>query len=146
MIYTSYFYQIRFFDRDTYPFSTAKWDPKWYHDFKGEDYVFEHSSGVIYGMKCYPLIPGPSCDDKCHGREGCPTGDPGTCEFLRCYREQLNKIDINQLIEELEGITEGKDICLIFHEDPSNPCSERWAVQQWFRDNRKEIKEWNGGD
>lgn len=146
-IYTSYFYQVRFFDSKTYGFSTAKWDPKWFHDFKGEDHVFLHEpDGVVYGMKCYALIPGPTCDNKCRGRDNCSTGDPGTCEFLKCYREQLNELDINQVIKELEEISEGGDICLLFHEDPSNPCSERWVVKQWFKDNGKEIKEWNGWD
>lgn len=31
--YTSYFYKLRFFTPNMLPFSTAKWDPKWYHNF-----------------------------------------------------------------------------------------------------------------
>lgn len=142
-IFTSYFYQIRFFNKDTYPFSTAMWDPKWFHDFKGEDYVFQHSDGVIYGMKYYPFVPGPTCDGECHGREGCPTGDPSKCDFLRHYREQLDKLDVNTVLKEIEDIVgPDADVCFIFHEAWDNPCSERRVVQEWFKDNGVEIKEW----
>lgn len=37
---TSYFYRIRFFRPDIVPFSTAKWDPKWYHNFQGQANIF----------------------------------------------------------------------------------------------------------
>lgn len=30
-IYTSYFYQIRFFKPNMIPLSTAKYDPSWFH-------------------------------------------------------------------------------------------------------------------
>ena len=35
-IMTSYFYAIRFFKPNMIPISTAKWDPKWYHQNKGQ--------------------------------------------------------------------------------------------------------------
>ena len=32
---------------------------------------------------------------------------------------------------------------LIFHETPNNPCSERWIVQKWFKDNGYIVEEFN---
>ena len=136
---------IRFFDKNMCPLSTAMWDPKWFHDNQGEDHVFIHKSGITYGMKTYPLIPAGQCTEECRGRDACKTKDPDTCDFLRHYREQLDKIDFQGYVEELEGIVgEEGTACLIFHEDPTNPCSERWVVQQWFKDNGYPIEEWKG--
>ena len=36
----SYFYKIRFFQPWMIPISTAAWDPKYYHDNRGKDYLF----------------------------------------------------------------------------------------------------------
>lgn len=142
-IFTSYFYQIRFFNRNTYPFSTAMWDPKWFHDFKGEDYVFENKDGVIYGMKYYPFVPGLTCQDLCRGTETCLTKDPNTCTFLKNYRNQLNALDVKKVLAEIEDIVGPEaDVCFIFHEAWDNPCSERRVVLKWFRDNGVEIEEW----
>ena len=142
-IYTSYFYQIRFFNKNTYPFSTAMWDPKWFHDFKGEDYAFENKDGVIYGMKYYPFVPGPTCQDLCRGTETCLTKDPNTCLFLKNYRNQLDALDIKKVLAEIEDIVGPEaDVCFIFHEAWDNPCSERRVVLEWFKDNGIEIKEW----
>ena len=44
---TSYFYRIRFFRPDIVPFSTAKWDPKWYHNFQGQNNIFLDRNGVL---------------------------------------------------------------------------------------------------
>ncbi len=46
-------------------------------------------------------------------------------------------------VQEAEGFTEEPIVVLIFHEKYDNPCSERWAVQQWFKENGMEIKEFN---
>ena len=37
-IYTSYFYQIRFFKPNMIPLSTAKYDPSWFHKGLGWKY------------------------------------------------------------------------------------------------------------
>ena len=47
----SYFYKIRFFQPWMIPISTAAWDPKYYHDNKGKDYLFVDKRGVINGYR-----------------------------------------------------------------------------------------------
>ena len=34
------------------------------------------------------------------------------------------------------------DFALIVYETPSNPCSERVAIQQWGKENHLNITEW----
>ena len=50
-LYTSYFYQIRHFKKNMVPISTAMWDPKWYHDWMGHDYVFKDKRGIYNGIR-----------------------------------------------------------------------------------------------
>ena len=53
----SYFYKIRFFQPWMIPISTAAWDPKYYHDNKGKDYLFVDKRGVINGYRYEALAP-----------------------------------------------------------------------------------------
>ncbi len=69
-LYTSYFYQVRFFRPNMVPLSTAIWDPKWYHDGKDHAYTFIDKNGVINGIRCEALHPGTSCSGLCHGADG----------------------------------------------------------------------------
>lgn len=149
-IYTSYFYQIRFFTPNIIPLSTAMWDPKWYHDHKDQSYVFRDKRGVLNGMRCEPLVPGPLCSNDCRGN--CIEPSPSTCNFLKHYRNQLDQIDFQEFLSNLlviansvaknSGIRGDMIICLIVHEAPTNPCSERSVIQEWFRDNYFPINEW----
>ena len=34
------------------------------------------------------------------------------------------------------------DFAFLVYETPDNPCSERWPIQQWFKEHRYNIKEW----
>ena len=43
----SYFYKIRFFQPWMIPISTAAWDPKYYHDNKGKDYLFVDTINIL---------------------------------------------------------------------------------------------------
>ena len=56
--YTSYFYQVRFFTPNMIPISTAKWDPKWFHDFQDNKYVFLDKRGVCNGLRADPFVLG----------------------------------------------------------------------------------------
>ena len=144
-IYTSYFYQIRFFKPNMLPLSTAVWDPKWYHEFKGPGHTFVDKNGVINGMRAEPFKPGPTCDDKCRGPENCATKDPNTCPFLDCYFNQLMHLPIEAVKERLRILAEkarkvnnfeGEPIFVfIVHEAIGNPCSERGALQRYFTEN-----------
>lgn len=145
-IYTSYFYQIRFFPQNLVPLSTAVWDPKWYFHNEKQGYVWKDARGVLNGLRATPFVPNDSCNGLCRGPESCVSKDSNTCMFLQVYLAQLRQLDFNSIIQRFynlgERIGNNPDFALIFHEAPSNPCSERWMVQQWFKENNWEINEW----
>lgn len=150
-IYTSYFYQIRFFTPNMIPLSTAMWDPKWYHENQSQSHVYKDKRGILNGMRCLSLVPGPHCSGDCRG--DCANPSPNTCDFLKHYREQLDQINFQEFLKELKmladstaqimNIHEDMIICLIVHEAPSNQCSERVVIQEWFKDNNFPINEWS---
>lgn len=148
-IMISYFYQVRFFNRGIIPLSTAKFDPKWFHNFRGESHQFIDKNGVYNGIKIKDLIPGEACVGLCHGPEGCKES-PQTCSFLKAYRAQLDKIDFPKFIRKLQNIAsnytairevEEPTIIFLVHETPDNPCSERVIIKEWFRDNGVIVEE-----
>ena len=70
--------------------------------------------------------------------------------FLKTYKAQLDKLNWTNISASLgklgtqiahdEGL---KDVNFAFlvYETPANPCSERWAIQQWFKEHGIEIEE-----
>ena len=150
-VYTSYFYKIRFFKPNMIPISTAIWDPKWYHANQKQDHWYVDKNGVINGLRASVFAPGevatavstcgPCCDK-----------DHNTCSFLRAYAHQLSLLDINDIMSRTErvcaeaqkvlGFTEEPIAVFIVHEAPDNPCSERTAIQEYFRSNGVECEEW----
>lgn len=146
-IATSYFYQIRFFTPNMVPYSTAVWDPKWYH-FNQDQYVYaKDKRGVYNGLRIPPLAPKVV---GCSGPKDCPHS-PESCEFLTKYRQQLDRLDCDDIVSRLrkslevvqqyEGFSEEPVAVLIVHEAPSNPCSERRVIQEWFQDNGYDVHE-----
>lgn len=152
-VVTSYFYKIRFFTPNIIPLSTAVYDPKWFHQNKGKDYIFLDKNGVINGLRCEMFMPGSECSNLCRGTDACQS-NPGNCDFLRKYREQLDKLDIKQVIKALSIVSEklqrsmqfeGEPVmALIVHEAPSKICSEREVIREWSKANDFPIQEWGG--
>lgn len=152
-IMTSYFYQIRFMKQNYIPLSTAVFDPKWFHQNKGQHYQWKDKNGVWNGLRAEIFMPGEECEGLCRGREVCNAYSPKTCAFLKAYRRQLDKLNFEEVlnrfsklgeqIQKIEGFTEEPVYVLIVHEAYDNPCSERWVIQDWFRDNGYDIKEFN---
>lgn len=152
-VYTSYFYQLRFFKPYMIGLSTAMWDPKWFHNGKGQKWKFKDQHGVWNGLRADPLVPGPICNNLCHGREVCKDAGPDKCEFLAKYLLQLRNLDCKEImgraeslayrIQAFEGFKEEPVIVFLFHETPKNPCSERWKFIEWLRENGVEVEEWN---
>lgn len=144
---TSYFYQIRNFPANVVPLSTAKWAPKWY-----DTTPYIDKRGVLCGYSIPVFAPGASCDGLCSGAEGCQY-DSSNCPFLGEYRKQLDKIDYDVLIgalkdlevelQEEHGINEEITFALMVHEAPTNRCSERAPIQQWFASHGHPITEWH---
>jgi len=146
----STFHSIRHFEPYMIPISTAVWDPKWFHDFKGPDHVFKDKKGVYNGLRYLSLAPGITCENLCRGPENCGN-EPGTCMFLSNYAKQLENINFAQMINELmliglqikkhEGFEEDPIIVLLVYEKPDNPCSERWPLKRWFKAHGYELEE-----
>ena len=140
-IYTSYFAQLRKFPPNLIGLSTAHWNPKWRP--MGKD-----KRGVIC-VDCPPFKPGRECDGLCNGN--CNPKHPEDCAFLKAYKAQLDKISLAQFQNSLgklaskiavqENISD-IDFALIVYETPSNPCSERVAIQQWGKEHNIKIEEW----
>lgn len=150
-IYTSYFYQIRFFPSNLVPLSTARWDPKYFHDNKSQTYQFKDKRGILNGLRAEPFVPGSALDGTCHGPEGCYQTPP-RCKFQLGYLEQLRQLDFQTIMNRFEELaariktTEGfddVDFALMLHEAPTNPCSERIAIHLWFTENGYSISEWH---
>lgn len=153
-LWTSYFYQIRNFPNNIIPLSTAVYDPKWFHNNKGQDNVFRDRRGVYNGFRISPLVPGPSLCNLCRGNSACPYV-PWNCEFLRRYRQQLDSIDFDDFMRKLDTSV-GKicnldwfngvpEVAFIFHEAPDKACSERVIVTDWIMRNGLNIEEWSFG-
>ena len=152
--YTSYFYNIRFFTPNMIPFSTAVWDPKWYHDNKDKNYTFLDKNGVLNGLRIKELRPGKECENLCRGPENCVAckGDSKQCDFLRTYSQQLELIDydkfeeyffrVSREIKRKMGFMEEPVIVFIVHESPDNPCSEREAILDVLPRHGITISEW----
>lgn len=150
-IRTSYFYQVRHFRDYMLPLSTAMYDPKWFHDNKGNSYQFRDKNGIINGGRAIMFTPDKNCDGLCHGPETCD-GKPDNCKFLKNYKKQLDNLNFKKVMKWLEDCAEfcakwstykGEEpiIVLLFHEKPDNPCSERWAVIDWFKEHGVDVDE-----
>lgn len=149
-VYTSYFYQVRFFKPWMVPISTARSDPKW---FSHSGHWFVDKNGVINGLRAAEAFaPGAQLEGLCNGQFNADScGWPGECAFLRGYANQLANLDFEDTLSRLErmaanvkeylGFEEEPIIVLLVHEAPQNACSERAAIQEWFRKNGIECEE-----
>lgn len=146
-IYTSYFYQVRFFKSNMLPMSTAIWDPKWFHDFKDQKHLFIDKRGIVNGLRMPAFAPGESCTGLCTGVDSCKDQNPEKCKFLKAYKKQLKKLNFDKVMNHLtkccDQLIKFDDpaVVLLFHEIPNNPCSERKAVQDWFNEHGIEVTE-----
>lgn len=153
-ILISYFYQIRFFKPNYIPISTAFFDPKYYHQGCGKNYQFTDKNGVINGIRAEVFMPGEECEGLCHGPQNCQYKDRTLrCEFLKTYKKQLEKLNFEDCLERFTTLgnrvkdylkfEEEPILVLIVYETPNNPCSERWPLIEWFRENGYELEEFN---
>lgn len=149
-IYISYFYKIRFMNNNIIPVSTAIWDPKWYHENKGNSYIF--SSNTILGLRAEELNPSAIYDSHSDCSRTCGK-NPDSCEFLMKYYDYLNTLSYDEVIDHLYEFSKisqsilhtehNPDVCLIVHETPDNKCSERGPLQSWFSKYHKYLQEWD---
>jgi hypothetical protein len=140
-IYTSYWAMVRNFPKNLVGLNTTVWPPKWRP--LGQD------KRGVWVIDCPPLKPGIECDGLCNGK--CEPKHPKDCQFLQTYYNQLCKLDFNNFLSHLEKlklqIENGEQLddvsfALIVFETPTNPCSERWKLQNWLKENGIEVEEW----
>lgn len=148
-IATSYFYQIRNFKQNMIPVSTCLSDPDWYRPPKGKEYYID-KRGIICGLRYKPLIV------QFQGSHYCPCENKeilqGQCDTLKEYRQLLETVDFNKTIKGFQFCAnkfqrpfdeEEPIIVLMVYEAPSNPCSERIALQDYFTSHGWKCKELN---
>ena len=135
------------------PLSTACFDPKWFHQNKGQNFVWKDKNGVYNGLRAPIFAPGPLCENLCKGPKTCNIHNPMQCSFLKAYRHQLDQLDFNNVIDRcerignyiksLEHFKEEPIIIFLVHEAKNNPCSERRIIQEWFITHNKQVIEWD---
>ena len=139
--YTSYWAMVRNFPKNLIGLNTTIWPPRWRP--LGQD---KHGIWVI---DCPPFKPGSACDGLCNGK--CYPKHPQDCTFLQTYKKQLNNeitpnffISLNNLAEKIKKGENLDDIdfAFIVFEKYHNPCSERWPIQEWFKEHNISIEEW----
>lgn len=166
-VYISYFYQIRNFNKYMIPLSTAMFDPKGYHDNKEITNLFWDKNGVINGLRCYHFIFNKDryqgwCSDECcfkaRKRElkKSDTKDLVGCPYLDAYKRMLSMTSWTDVIQffksaityvanhnnDLDNIDK-YNVCLIVYETPSEVCSEREELINWFKAQGIDLIEWN---
>lgn len=149
-LYTSYFYQIRHFTKNMVPISTATWDPAWFHNGMGPDHVFKDKRGIYNGIRaeCFHFEgEDHGCGDACL----MSPKDPSQCDFLRRLRAQYDRLDFQDIlnrcerlssyIQTIENQAQLPILVFVFYETPTNPCSERKVLQDWFKDHGYNLEE-----
>lgn len=151
------FYNIRFFDRNCIPISTAIWDPKWFHrngrlDSHG---CFVDANQVMNGIREESLS-SKAIYNSAHDCGACDHSSPETCNFLSKYTQYLTSLDFDFLLSEFNRVAEDvrkttffvgePKIVLLVHEKEDNPCSERWPLIELFKQHGLELKNWSKQD
>ena len=159
MFYTATFNQIRYMNKYILPLSICSGEPSWYHDYKDRSYCFFDKRGVYNGLVAWPLILDPKTVKKIEDqgamcRKNCPF-DTHNCLFKSLYALQLKNTSIYKILSDLEDIKEtyrklakikdheNIDICFMVYEQPTNPCSEREVIKEYFESNNIRIEEWS---
>lgn len=132
-IATSYFYQIRNFTPNIIPVSTALSDPAWYRPPEGKEYYID-KRGIICELRYEPLIV------QRYGEHICPCRSKDlapSCPTMIEYEELLfSLVDKEKTLKAFEYCCNkfnADTIALMVYEAPSNPCSERVALQHFFQ-------------
>ena len=91
----------------------------------------------------YHYIHGEECKGLCSGRN-CSNKNSDCCDFIQVYQKQLEKINFKELYSDMERLAitfkekqqlkeeEESILVLIVYEAPSNKCSERQSLINYF--------------
>lgn len=140
----SYFPMVRHFKANQIGISTAVWKPKYWT-------YGQNKQGSITGIEEKLLSPyyvEQYCSKECQFRKELPS-----CPFLKAYKNYLDTVDFNSLMNEFERITEEvrkinhfegePEIILLVYETPDNPCSERQPLIDYFEKHGIKIEEYH---
>lgn len=155
--YISYFYQVRNMKPNMLPVSTAMWDPRWFHNFKGHLHRYIDNNGVINGIRmnqlCMEMYRWERLvKDKISCME-CNNFIPGECPFMQEYAKYIREKnpDFQKFLTFCEGYINFLNqshgsaidtIIFIVHEPPTRDCGERQELQRWFKENGYDLLEW----
>ena len=140
-IYTSYWAMVRKFPKNLVGLNTTIFSPRWRP--MGKD-----KRGVIC-VDCPPFKPGRECEGLCCGK--CDPKHPQDCAFLKTYKAQLDRLNLTSIQNSLGKLAtqiskdehlNDIDFAFLVYETPTNECSERGPIQQWFKENGIDVKEW----
>lgn len=144
------FYHIRFFNPGILPISINSGEPKWYHDYKGRNYIFRDKRNVVNGLYMSKLsmdnIETPndiSCDtcvkkNRCYKDLGemCPI-----CIDHYNYLKTLNFKEITNNLEEVSKVFNCDEICIVVFEKEYRKCGEAVALLKWFKKNGIKVED-----
>ena len=134
--YISYFGQMRNFPPNLLPVSTVMWEQPWFAGTveKLDELIVPQS--VISHLEAH--------HEMC--QKNCPLSSSLPCGFMTAYLDYLRTLDFNQVLMKLSLMTlrhpRVDSIALMVYEKPSCKCAERPCLQQWFKENGIELKEW----
>ena len=140
----SYFPMVRYFLPNQIGISTAVFKPHyWSYGLtkRGSFQGIEEKSLSPYYVEQY-------CSKECPYKKDLPN-----CPFLTTYRNYLDTVNINYLLSEFKRIAEDvkkinnyvgePEIILLVYETPSNPCSERQPLIDYFEKHGIKIEEYS---
>ena len=118
MIYTSYFAKLKYLPKDIVPISICGKCPEWY---KGIQYK-------VLAPKYKFFMEWKKNKDNDYYIE-------------HFQKEVLDTLEVENVINRLYELSEGKDICLLCYEKPNDFC-HRHLVANWLKKNKIECEEY----
>ena len=150
--YISYPYMVRFMPKNAVPISTMMYDPKWFHDFKGQNYHFKDQRGVWNGLRAEPLCPKAVhvIGEQMCGKD-CKQELP--CLFMKEYYKYLKTLDFLDIIVRASLLAkkavapeDGEPfVVFLVNEPPYVKCAERPCLMKWFEEEGtpdERLREW----
>lgn len=147
--YITYFYHVRNLPPTYLPISINSGEPAWYHDYKDRSHTFRDKRGVLNGgyideiSSSNLIMDDPRICYDC----GRVKFQGGNCAFMKAYRDKLDKLDFNKVVEKLEKTVkhfECTDMCFLVYEKPEVLCGERPVIVNWFKDHGIGVVEFSG--
>lgn len=117
-IYTSYFAKMRYLPKNVVPISICAKKPNWYNGLEYKILAPKYTFLMKYKE------------------------DHDEDYYTKCFNEQiLDRLSVKNIIQDLQTLSNGKDICLLCYEKSTDFC-HRHLVANWLRKNGFDCEEW----